>query len=80
MSATDIFLDCDIECLYQNMRFHANTCNICGRGGIAHATFSCPRCISVSHNTGHDLRLPYKKYSGKARYLKPKEPLYFSQI
>jgi hypothetical protein len=51
MSATEIFLVTDIECLSQ--RFRADTCNICRRGSNTHATFLCPRCISIPHNNGH---------------------------
>jgi hypothetical protein len=56
MSATEIFLVSDIECLSQNMRFLADTCNI--------EIFPCPMCISGPHNTGHYIRLPYKKDRG----------------
>jgi hypothetical protein len=54
-SAIDILLVPDIECLSQNTRFRADTCNICRGGGNTHATLSCPRCIYVAHNTGHCL-------------------------
>ena len=77
MSATEIFLVSDIKCLSQNMRFRADTCNICRRGGNTHATFSRPRYISITHNTGHGLRLPYKRDRGKGeipRCLRPKTP------
>ena len=71
MSVTEIFL----ECLSQNTRFRVDTCNICRSGGNTHTTFSCPRCISVPHNTGHDLRFPYKREFGEIpRFLKLKRP------